>query len=320
MLAAILALVVGTWNGNWFPSGRAEHRAHPEVEAATIAAAGKMLSDGLAAADPSGAEGVVIVLNEIRNREVAEALAAIIGRPGLKLASISAYRRRDRFDQQQDAILTTLPVADSGWGRWQRGRESNPPRGYAFAAVVVSPAVTAQVYAVHLKSNYGATTKALADENRAKRTDAIDQFIALAKGAPRVVLAGDFNADKWRGEFAAETIFSSLDAAGYANLISLMPPNGRGTHPNRRYGDSALDYIMAKGMTAVGAPSLVPNAGLSDHFAVFARLEPAPVAAVRGGGSAAPVSSQRRSSPKPRRKGRRPAGSRDSQRAPSRTP
>ena len=33
------AVVVGTWNGNWFPSGRAEHRAHPDVEAATSAAA-----------------------------------------------------------------------------------------------------------------------------------------------------------------------------------------------------------------------------------------------------------------------------------------
>ena len=29
MLAAV---VVGTWNGNWFPTGRAEHRAHPDVE------------------------------------------------------------------------------------------------------------------------------------------------------------------------------------------------------------------------------------------------------------------------------------------------
>ena len=29
----LAAVVVGTWNGNWFPSGRAEHRAHPDVEA-----------------------------------------------------------------------------------------------------------------------------------------------------------------------------------------------------------------------------------------------------------------------------------------------
>ena len=42
--AMLAALVVGTWHGNWFPSGRAEHRAHPDVEAATIEAAAKMLA------------------------------------------------------------------------------------------------------------------------------------------------------------------------------------------------------------------------------------------------------------------------------------
>ena len=43
----LLALVVGTWNGEWFPSGRAEHRASDEVERETIRAAGQMLREGL---------------------------------------------------------------------------------------------------------------------------------------------------------------------------------------------------------------------------------------------------------------------------------
>ena len=42
-------VVVGTWNGNWFPSGRAEHRAHPSVELATTEVAANMLSSALAA-------------------------------------------------------------------------------------------------------------------------------------------------------------------------------------------------------------------------------------------------------------------------------
>ena len=37
-------ITIATWNGNWFPSGRAEHRAHPDVEAATTVAAGKLLA------------------------------------------------------------------------------------------------------------------------------------------------------------------------------------------------------------------------------------------------------------------------------------
>ena len=71
VLAIVAAVVVGTWNGNWFPSGRAEHRAHPDVEAATIEAAAKMLSEGLRAVDPAGTNDVVLVLNEIRGPRVA---------------------------------------------------------------------------------------------------------------------------------------------------------------------------------------------------------------------------------------------------------
>ena len=310
MLVALLALVVGTWNGNWFPSGRAEHRAHPDVEAATIEAAGQMLAKGIAAADPSGTEDVVVVLNEIRNREVAERLVGKIGRPGLKVASISAYRRRDRFDQQQDVVLTTLPTAEAGWGRWQRSRETAPPRGYAYADVVVSPAVTARVYAVHLKSNYGATTEEKRADNRAKRASAVEQLVSIAKGCKAVVVAGDFNADKWRGEFSGDTIFSTLEAAGYSNLVALMPASGRGTHPNRKYGDSALDYIMVKGLDAVGVPKLVPNESLSDHFALFAQVRvPRQVS-----------SKEPSSAPRSRRNSRRPAAPRGRRQEPLRTP
>ena len=96
----IAAVVVGTWNGNWFPSGRAEHRAHPDVEAATISAAAKMLANGLRAVDPYGTNDVVLCLNEMRGPKAASNLVAQIGRPGLRIVIISGYRRRDRFDQQ----------------------------------------------------------------------------------------------------------------------------------------------------------------------------------------------------------------------------
>ena len=178
----LLSVVVGTWNGNWFPSGRAEHRALPDVEVATIAAAGKMLAAGIAKADPTGKEDVILSLCEIRNRKVAEELVKAIGRNDLKVASVSGYRRRDRFDQQQNVILTTLPVAEANWARWTYVAEANPPRGYAMAKVVLEPAVTAAVYSVHLKANYGATTAAIAADNRAKRTNAITSTCGLRKG------------------------------------------------------------------------------------------------------------------------------------------
>ena len=48
----LAAVTIGTWNGEWFPSGRAEHRAAPEIEQGAVRAAGRMLRAGLAQADP----------------------------------------------------------------------------------------------------------------------------------------------------------------------------------------------------------------------------------------------------------------------------
>ena len=76
----VLALVVGTWNGEWFPSGRAEHRANDQVERATIRAAGQMLADGISEVDPSGKEDILLCLSEIRDLETAQALCTAIGR------------------------------------------------------------------------------------------------------------------------------------------------------------------------------------------------------------------------------------------------
>ena len=49
LASAILlaAVTVATWNGEWFPSGRAEHRASPEKEERTIRRAGDMLRRAL---------------------------------------------------------------------------------------------------------------------------------------------------------------------------------------------------------------------------------------------------------------------------------
>ena len=263
-----------TWNGNWFPSGRAEHRAHPDVEAATTVAAGRMLAASLRAADPSGSNAVILVLNEIRGPRSASNLIERVGIPGLRLASISAYRRRDRVDQQQDVIATTLPVVDHGWSTWRSEKRETPPRGYAYADVVVSPAVTARVYAVHLKSNYGATTKETRELNRAKRAHAVEQLVGQDKKRRYVIVAGDMNADAWRKEFAEESIFGLFAGAGFDNHLAALPPDRRGTHPSASHGDSALDYIMTRGFVLEGEPCIEPAQDLSDHSALSLAVSP----------------------------------------------
>ena len=273
-ISLIAAVVVGTWNGNWFPSGRAEHRAHPDVEAATISASARMLADGLRGIDPEGTNDVILCLNEIRGPSAASNLVAQIGRSGLRVMSISGYRRRDRFDQQQDVIATTLPVAETHWSTWKVEKGYRIPRGYAFAAVVIDPATTANVYAVHLKSNYGANTAEKRAQNEEGRQRAIAQIIAAerkrrGRQVRPVILAGDMNADKWGKGFASERLFGMLEEAGFANPLELLPPKRRGTHPSPTYGDSALDYVFCRGFGEVDSPLIVPNDGLSDHLALF---------------------------------------------------
>ena len=275
----LAAVTVGTWNGEWFPSGRAEHRAAPEIEAATISAAGRLLRESLAKADPAGTNDVILCLNEMRGPKAARSLCEAIGRKDLRIVSISGYRRRDRFDMQQDAIATTLPVAEASWSKWKNAKADTPPRGYAHALVVVNPATTAAVYAVHLKSNYGQTTDELVERNRKKRSLAVTQLIEQekkfrGKSARPVVIAGDFNADRWGKAFSQETIFADLDAAGYTDVLSLLPPDGRATHRSGgRWGNSTLDYIMLKGPVPLQSPVILPADGISDHNPVFVNID-----------------------------------------------
>ena len=274
----VAALTVGTWNGEWFPSGRAEHRAEPAKEARTIRRAGEMLKRGLDKADPAGTNDLILCFNEIRGKEEAEALCQAIGRKDLRLAVVSAYRRRDRFDQQQDVIATTLPVAEANWSRWKNSKAVTPPRGYAHARIVLNPAVTAEVYSVHLKSNYGQTSDAVAETNRTKRTLAISQIVEQEKprrGKPKspVVIAGDFNADKWGAGFAGERIFEIMEGAGFLNCLELLPRQDRVTHPGKaKWSDAAFDYVMTRGLGCYELPVIVSAEGLSDHEPVFVNL------------------------------------------------
>ena len=284
-VAVLLAgVTVGTWNGEWFPSGRAEHRAAPEIEQGAIRAAGRMLRAGLAQADPTGTNDLILCFNEFRRdidgTSVAARVCQEIGRTNLQVAVVTGYRRRDRFDQQQDVIMTTLPVVEANWSVWKRPKEwpETPPRGYAHAKVVLSPAVTAVVYAVHLKSNYGQTTEDAASANRRKRALAIAQIVEQekpkrGKSAPLIV-AGDFNADRWRPEGASEPMFHALDAAGFTDVLGLLPADRRVTYPGAgRFANLTLDYIMLRGLTPDGLPLTVSGEGISDHHAVFVNLK-----------------------------------------------
>lgn len=277
----VAAVTVGSWNGKWFPSGRAEHRAAPAVEARTIAKAGDMLRKGLEKADPRGTNDVIICLNEMRGPKVVKELCAAIGRTNLNFVVISAYRRRDRFDMQQDAILTTLPVVSANWSKWKQAKAETPPRGYARASLVFPGSVTGIVYCVHLKSNYGQTSEKKARLDRAKRERAVSQIVEQErprrgrKNVP-VVIAGDFNADKWSEDFKKDEIFDVLDKAGFFTPLELLGEGERATYPKRgKWGGTTLDYVFTRGFKpqAGSKPVIVPAGDISDHDAVFVNIE-----------------------------------------------
>lgn len=282
--AVFFAVVtVCTWNGKWFPSGRAEHRASPEQESKTISDAGKMLRNALEKMDPEGTNDLIFCFNEIRSREAAEALCEAVGRKNLKVAAVSGYRRRDRFDMQQDVVATTLPVVKSGWSRWKKSKDGTfPPRGYAYAGVVVGPATTAMVYSVHLKSNYGQGRSAKkAAQNRSKRIDAVAQLVSQTKRSRRggknrnpVIIAGDFNADKWADASGKEKIFGMLEKEGYKNALDGASAENRRTYgKSGRFKGAALDYVMARGFAFLSAPEVFPAEDVSDHNPLFVNVD-----------------------------------------------
>ena len=272
---ALLAVIVGTWNGKWFPSGRAEHRASDEVEQRTIEQAGCIFRDALKELDPLCTNDLILCFNEFRDPETAAALCQAIGRTNLTVAITTRYRRRDRFDGQQDVIMTTLPILQSSFLIWHRTTDRRaPPRGAAFASLLLAPATTANVYCVHLKSNYGATTAAKQDDNCKKRAQAIDQlFVNLERHPSQVdIICGDFNTDKWKAAFANDTIFTTFETNRFINALEQLSAAERATYPHRYLGDSTLDYIMLRNLTLQTPPRIFSSKGISDHQVVLIRI------------------------------------------------
>ena len=135
------------------------------------------------------------------------------------------------------------------------------------------------MYDVPLKSNYGQTSEAIAQTNRLKRAIAIEQLVGQEKPkrgkfrAP-VIIAGDFNADRFAKSFAKETIFQSLEKAGFVDAFEGVPAEGRLTHPGSgRHAGSTLDYIYMRGCRVESQPKVIPALRISDHDAVFVKLK-----------------------------------------------
>ena len=260
----IFAVLSGSWNLKWFPSGRAEHRSSARVESANIADAADVIRANLKGF------GRVLFLQEMRDTKACSNLVVAIGDTNLKVAVVSAFRdfRDNRLQWQQLGIVTDLPVLKTEWKYSKKADGMFVPRGYAYALLDGGEEGRIACFCVHLKSNYGAKKAAKKKENMLKREAAIRQVLAAAEncGADKILIAGDFNSDRFQRAFKDERIFSMLESAGFRDAWEGTDPSQRGTHPGRsRYPDSTLDYVFYKGYSRCASRFLVPVALVSDH-------------------------------------------------------
>ena len=101
----IFAVLAGSWNLKWFPSGRAEHRASERVETANIADAADVIRENLKGSSR------ILFLQEVRDAKACSNLVNAIGDAGLHVAVVTAFRdfRDNRLQWQQLGIVTDLP-------------------------------------------------------------------------------------------------------------------------------------------------------------------------------------------------------------------
>ena len=279
--AALGDIVCGTWNLKWFPSGRAEHRAGAEKESANTSEAARILSESVSAMRGNPGDGVIVFLQELRDGTCATSLVERTGIKDLRVASVSAFKNRDRrLGWQQCAIATTLPVLASGFSLWRQSHGQIPPRGYAWALLECDGGPVACL-CVHLKSNYGDVTDIDRMSTWLKRMVSAAQLMedATALAAPdgrrarRFIVAGDFNTDVYAPEFDAEKTVRMFFADGWRDAFEGVAEADRATHPGRgRYRSSILDYILLKNWDAPSARRIFPASAVSDHNAVFVRI------------------------------------------------
>ena len=92
--------------------------------------------------------------------------------------------------------------------------------------------------------------------------------------AAKVLIAGDFNPDRFQKAFKDERIFAMLESEWFKDCWEGASLSERGTHPgNTRYQDSTLDYVFYKGFAQCFSHSLVPSIPLSDHRMLVVALE-----------------------------------------------
>jgi endonuclease/exonuclease/phosphatase family metal-dependent hydrolase len=269
------AISVTTWNLHWFPSGNSKGIATPEVESKRISDAAEVLRK---------LDSDIVVLQEVRDYEVCEALAKAID-PKYQVLVCSAFKSGfgGAKGLQQVAILSKYP-AQSCWSEdWKTFGKVDPPRGFAFAHIQIDGKDIA-VYGLHLKSNLimGGDKFKTGQINILKRELAAEQVLAHSKELPKlleedfeaVIVAGDFNTNKDQIDFSSEKTLKIFEENGFSSGFENIQLSNRTTFPPKgSYPPATFDYIFAKGFLDQNSHPRITNKPVSDHMPVTRNLK-----------------------------------------------
>ena len=260
-------LKITAWNLQWFP-GKTPKGGTPAENAAHIAA----VVSGLKAIDAD-----IVLLQEIRDPAALQEIVKAI--PEYSLDVVSDFR-----GNLEVAILTRAPAkATEGFMQaFEEGDEANPPRGFAYATVMLTDETVLVVYSVNLKSNSGGV-----EETTPKREESARQLIAHCNGLKErfekqgktfyAVIGGDFNSDPTSEKWAEDDTLRMMQDAGFRwagqgverkELISWLTDG--------RYPDAVFDHMMVMapdGYEVSQSSTRKTDRSVSDHRAVVCVIE-----------------------------------------------
>lgn len=276
-------VVLMTWNMKWFPSGKADLRISSEFENFKIRRAAGILTNAVAAVGAGTTNGIVICVQEVRDRFVCEELAENITINGLKSVVTSSFADKTEIPiWQQCAILSNLPVVESGAMPWLSESNVDMPRGFAYAILGSEDKLIA-VFCVHLKSNLNwSRTELETQKNIYKREFASAQILEkfrelrtrYGERLTRVVVAGDFNTNEDDEVFVSEATLRSFYGAHFRSCFRGWRKHQRITHPaSNGYPDATFDYILYRGFGEIVSRKIVFGGPISDHNIVAIHLQ-----------------------------------------------
>ena len=266
---------IAAWNLRWFPAGYplkpgTEPDAKHEYER----------TDSVARFIRRECVGVVM-LEEVRNRKVLEALVANKALDGWRINSISDFPATygAAIPTHQNAVISKFATIDSGFVKWRRRKGIFPPRGFVWAVLDTGTNLTA-VIGVHLKSNFisdDVEDKAIeAAKNTRKREESAQQVVRFAESllgkvydgrkVSDVFVAGDFNTSYCDPAYAKELTLHYMKDAGYRDTHTSLPEARRYTMPRSKwYPPTVFDYIFHKGTHVTKEPNVAEKQYTSDH-------------------------------------------------------